>query len=114
MKYSLHVLLQACDGSIAGLRQALLDINRSDAVSIIDRALMKEQGGASTQTETAPTRSAKTAPGVWSCDHAVFGVVHSVQIQATGCCLWLTCAAGGSVRVFYILVYFKSTIKIGS
>lgn len=36
--------VQACDGTIAKLRQALFDINRSDAVNIIDRYMHEERG----------------------------------------------------------------------
>jgi hypothetical protein len=37
-------MYEACDGTIANLRKALLDINRSDAVGVIDRYLQEEKG----------------------------------------------------------------------
>ena len=35
-------MMQACDGTVQGLHQALLDIGRSDAVAVIDRFLQDE------------------------------------------------------------------------
>ena len=34
--------MQACDGTVKGLHQALLDIGRTDAVAVIDRFLQDE------------------------------------------------------------------------
>ena len=46
---------QACDGTVKGLHQALLDIGRNDAVAVVDRFLQDEAARAqATSAQTKP------------------------------------------------------------
>ena len=61
-------------GTVAALRHILVEMNRTDAVNIIDRALMEEQGEptltmvtAKGATKPIPRPRIKTAPGMHVC-----------------------------------------------
>ena len=61
-------------GTVASLRQILVEMSRTDAVNIIDRALMEDQAEptltmvtAKGATKPIPRPRIKTAPGVCVC-----------------------------------------------
>ena len=61
-------------GTVASLRQILVEMTRTDAVNIIDRALIEDQGEptltmvtAKGATKPIPRPRIKTAPGVCEC-----------------------------------------------
>ena len=61
-----YSILQACEGSIAQLRQFLLEMNRHDAVNIIDHALAQQKSEKSSRSNgegssTSQTRSKSLA-----------------------------------------------------
>ena len=56
---------QAYDGTIANLRQVLVEMNRTDAVSVIDRALAEDQREPTLARLASKGPSIKTAPGLY-------------------------------------------------
>ena len=64
-------MYEACDGTIAKLRTALVSMNRSDAVNIIDQALEKKDAPSSSSSSSSSSSQqqqhhsiGKTAPGM--------------------------------------------------
>ena len=53
-------ILQACEGSIAQLRQFLLEMNRHDAVNIIDHALAQHESDKSSRFSVGGSLSSRS------------------------------------------------------
>ncbi len=53
-------ILQACEGSIAQLRQFLQEMNRHDAVNIIDHALAQQKSEKSSRSNGEGSSSSQT------------------------------------------------------
>ena len=50
----MFTVLQACDGTVKGLHQALVDIGRTDAVAVVDRFLQDEAARAQSKPRPSP------------------------------------------------------------
>ena len=77
-------------GTVAALRHILVEMNRTDAVNIIDRALMEDQGEptltmvtAKGATKPVPRPRIKTAPGMHVCAMRMYLCVCVVCLESS-------------------------------
>ena len=69
--------LQACDGTVSQLRQFLVELNRSDAVNIIDRAMESKKEEENSASKGEGSSSSHDSGEMGECWYSSYSHCHS-------------------------------------